>query len=356
MKKILKAIMPSTAVSKIRVIYGKLDLYIIKVFSLSGLSSSFYFLVFSQKFRREHKAVLNGRLEYRHSLINIKNSSILLRRNIHRLEKGLIMQPRREYFAESYIEETLDCYGSCLTSGSIDSNEIKWANDVLSEYFDSVIDTKVISRMRCIYQNLPTPVKLSTESEKYIPYKRSEQVTNVMSAQELEALYIKRRSVRWYLEKEVPANNIYKAIELASLAPSACNRQPYEFIVISNPTKAVNVAKLAMGTAGFAENIRSLIVVVGDLSAYPKERDRHVIYIDASLAAMQFMLALETLGLSSCPINWPDIESNEKRLANELNLPSYKRPVMLISVGYADPLGKIPYSQKKSAELLIEEC
>ena len=51
-----------------------------------------------------------------------------------------------------------------------------------------------------------------------------------------------------------------------------------------------------------------IIVIVGELDAYEYDRDRHLIYIDGSLAAMTFMLALETLGLSSCPINWSGVE------------------------------------------------
>jgi nitroreductase len=68
---------------------------------------------------------------------------------------------------------------------------------------------------------------------------------------------------------------------------------------------------------------------------------------------MQLMLSLETLGLSSCPINWPDIENNERKLANLLNLNIYERPVMLMAVGYAHPEGGIPYSQKKGVSVLV---
>lgn len=70
---------------------------------------------------------------------------------------------------------------------------------------------------------------------------------------------------------------------------------------------------------------------------------------------MQLMLALETMGLSSCPINWPDIEICERKIARKLNLPKHLRPVMLISVGYGQESGKIPFSQKKSAKILIKE-
>ena len=164
-----------------------------------------------------------------------------------------------------------------------------------------------------------------------------------------------RRSVRWYQEKKVPMESIEQALAVATQAPSACNRQPFSFFVFNEPEEAQKIGKIPMGTVGFSHNFQCTVVVVGELSAYPHERDRHVIYIDASLASMQFMLALETLGLSSCVINWPDEEFCEKEMTKTLKLNFDQRPIMLISVGYAQQTGKIPFSQKKSPNQLIKE-
>lgn len=65
-------------------------------------------------------------------------------------------------------------------------------------------------------------------------------------------------------------------------------------------------------------------------------------------ASMQLMLALDTLGLASCPINWPDVERLERKMDKFLQLQPWQRPVMLIAVGYPDPTGGIPFSAKKS--------
>ena len=96
-----------------------------------------------------------------------------------------------------------------------------------------------------------------------------------------------------------------------------------------------------------------MVVVVGDLSAYPFEKDRHIIYIDSGLAVMQMQLALETQGLASCCINWPDIERHERQMALELDLAPYQRPVMLLAVGYPLADALVPYSAKKNASDLV---
>ncbi|WP_051333576.1 nitroreductase family protein [Aliagarivorans marinus] len=320
--------------------------------SRSQRLSKLYFSLFSSEFKREQHAVLSGHRAYQRSLHHIGDSSVLLRRNIHRLEKGLIMRPRRSAFGKDYLNETLDCYSRCLNAASIDRQELQWAYDVLTAYF-SVVDLSLpwLDKAYKRFCALREPQKNSG----YVPYRRSEGVKSETSFEQFLTLCQQRRSVRWYQEKAVSMKVIEQAVQAASLAPSACNRQPFRFYTALQGKHVQDIASIAMGTAGFIHNIPAVIVVVGDLSAYPFERDRHVIYIDGSLAAMQLMLALETMGLSTCPINWPDIEEKERSLSLRLGLKPYERPIMLISVGYPDPEGMIPYSHKKSPSQLIKE-
>jgi nitroreductase len=330
------------------------SLLVLPVVSRSTILTSVFYFLFSRKFDREHKAILSGRHAYQKSLTKIGQTSTLLRRNIHRLEKGLIMQPRRDVFAEGYVVETVKAYQLAMHSDLLCIEERKWFTDVLNEYFSIVQDTEVISKARTIFKEIDEVVPEEESFKKYIPYPfESLPITNV-DFDELHKLFIKRRSVRWYQDGDVPIELIEKAINIATLAPSACNRQPYSFYVSSNKNKAKEMAACAGGTVGWVDNIPCTIAIIGDLSAYPFERDRHLIYVDASLASMQLMLALETLGLSSCTINWPDVESAENKMRNLLNIEYYQRPIMLLSVGYAENKGGIAYSQKKESRILTK--
>jgi len=67
---------------------------------------------------------------------------------------------------------------------------------------------------------------------------------------------------------------------------------------------------------------------------------------------MSFVYALETLGLSSCCINWPEIAHRDERMRKSLGLTHDQRPVMLIAVGYPDPKGLVPRSTKKPLDNL----
>lgn len=321
-------------------------------FKSSRILASIYYAGLSAKFSREHQAVLSGKAAYQKTLSEIGDTSFMLRRNTHRLEKGLIMEPRRAVFAENFIEETVKTFRRATILDCLNREEEKWIYDVLTEYFSIVDESQVIKKARLIFDEISRDYQ---SEKKYTPYPFDDLPESDISYGELRKLFIKRRSVRWYQDKYVPHDLIEKAVEIASFAPSACNRQPYSFYVSDNKEKAIEIAKCAGGTAGWADNIPCTIAVVGDLSAYPEERDRHIIYIDGSLAAMQLMLALETMGLSSCSINWADVEKAEKRIRKLLNLKIYQRPIMLLSIGYAQTKGGIPFSQKKDPKILIKK-
>jgi len=351
-KSAVKRILPKWLIDSVLYAKKTLGLMLPPLFKGNRFMGSVYYAMLSRQFDREHQAVLAGKVAYEKGVKQIGGSSTLLRRNIHRLEKGLIMEPRREIFAEKFIGETVNIYQRAMNQGGLQSDEKKWFTDVLAEYFSVVKETDLISKAKQVFQQ---SLVVSDEEKKFIPYFFDELPDTDVQYDELNKLFIKRRSVRWYQDKGVPMKMIEKAVNIATLAPSACNRQPYSFYVSETKLKAVELAKCAGGTLGWSENIPCTIVIVGDLSAYPGERDRHLIYIDGSLAAMQLMLALETLGLSTCAINWPDVKIAEQKMEKLLGLKPYESPVMLLSVGYAKEKGGIPYSQKKNAEVLIKK-
>jgi nitroreductase len=307
--------------------------------------------VFSGQFRREHKAALNGRLKHKNSL-KAKNSSgavYTLRRNTHRLEKGLIMKPRRPVFALDFIEQTVSVY-KAIIGNDIERPEnektLMWARDVLQEYFACVdLGNEVIAKAKESFSSCQGLASGETELR---PYVRDLDERVGVSIDDLHQLAIRRRSCRWFRSDPVPRKLIDRAVEIGTLAPSACNRQPYEFRIFDHPELAQQIGAIPGGTAGFNHNFPCVIVLVGDLAAFPYDRDRHVPYIDASLAAMGFQFALEAQGLSSCCINWPEVESREKALCQALGLNGSQRVIMLIAVGYPDPDAMVPYSQKKT--------
>ncbi|MFT6399223.1 MAG: nitroreductase [Bradymonadia bacterium] len=312
-----------------------------------------YYAIFDRSFAREHRGVLHGTRRYHELHQQGAANRFQLRRNTHRLEKGLLMKPRRDVFAIGYLQEMMDAYELGLASigAGGDSEEIRWSHDVLTEYFSVCGPNEVVDVQRARFEALP-PISRPADEPASVPYQRDLDGPLPVEFEAFQKLAKRRRSVRWFLDTPVPRELVDQAIVAAAEAPSACNRQPFHFRVFDDPELVQTVSTLPMGTKGFAHNFPMIVVVVGQLRAYFKPRDRHLIYIDGSLASMSFMFALETLGLSSCPINWPDIPAREKQMAKQLNLEPDQRPIMLIAIGYPDPDGAVAFSHKQSLDHL----
>ena len=325
-----------------------------RLFPRWPFASSAYYAFASDAFHREHTAVLAGR----HRYVEQESSGrqrYLLRRNIHMLEKGLVMRPRRGVFALDYIAGTVATYQALLCDANFDCSvdeELQWANDVLAAYFETAGTHPVVDGARAEFTRSAPGSDRRSPTPGLCPYQRDLSKPPPVAYENLFALARLRRSVRWFESKAVPRRLIDQALAVAGLSPSACNRQPFQFRVIDEPELVGKVAGIPMGTRGYAENIPVFVVIVGDLSAFFSERDRHLIYTDGCLAAMSFVFALETLGLSSCCINWPDIAEREAAMAEFLRLRPHERPIMCVAVGYPDRQGMVPFSQKKSLNQL----
>ncbi|WP_257668499.1 nitroreductase family protein [Parapedobacter tibetensis] len=319
---------------------GKFRAKVARTIKNSSIGKSVYYLFITTRFKDESIAVFRGIKMYQSSSSSGNIST--LRRNIHRIEKGLITPNPRPYFAESYIHETVVQFKKIASLGH-DKSSAQWAFGILNQYFQTVQSTPKIKQAETLFLESAK----DSEPANHRTFKAEERAPNTITHTDFLNLNIKRRSVRYYLQQQVPRELVEKAVAVALQAPSACNRQPFMFRIIDDPELLKTASRLPIGTESFADQIQMMVFVVGDLSYYFDVRDKHVIYIDGSLAAMNFILSLETLGLSSCMINWGDIPERNKALKDFLHLNVWERCVMAISVGYADPKGGIPSSIKK---------
>ncbi len=308
--------------------------------------SVFFFI--TRSYQLEQHALLSGIKRFSFLAKQEKTSVSLLRRNIHRLEKGLIMQPRKAQFAVDYIYQTVEIFENHVNQSNAPSSELDWAFCVLDYYFDVVALEHEAIKLSCVlFKKIKyTPKSLAS---KPFNYKEKRFQTNIF-----QELVHKRKSVRWFKDNSAPSpETIRKAVDIAMQAPSACNRQSFEYHFITEGKLLAQLLALPGGVVGFANNIPSLMVVVGDYSGYYLERDRHLIYIDSSLSTMLMLLAIEEMGFNSCVLNWPENDRNNQKINKILSLPSYKKVIMLIALGQGENEGGIPYSHKKDASSVL---
>ena len=342
---LIKKILGETATHSIRHFLNQLQEKWLILASQSKLTARLHYTLFSSAFDREMQGVLSGHVLHLENRRSTEPVNYFLRRSIHRLEKGLIMRPYRPVFALSYINETVKAYRAGRIAG-LNTAEIKWAHNVLSRYFQVTEAHPVIEQARCAFIAIENAAEKKIVDCGYIPYQRNLSQPLPVTTEALAELAWRRRSVRWYEQRPVTRSLIDQAIQIGALSPSACNRQPFEFRIFDDSDLVKKLVRLPGGASGFDSNIPIIAVLVGHLRAYPLPQDRHLIYIDGGLAAMSFIYGLETAGLSSCAINWPDIAEQETAMANMLKLSKDERIIMLIAIGYPDPSGLVPNSKK----------
>ncbi|MEM2920892.1 MAG: nitroreductase family protein [Candidatus Bathyarchaeia archaeon] len=137
-----------------------------------------------------------------------------------------------------------------------------------------------------------------------------------------EALRI-RRSVRAYEERPVPKEALDRILEAGRLAPSARNRQPWHFIVVTDAEKRKVIAKAPF--AKFVAEAPVVIVGLGDAKASPRWY-----MVDVAIALENMVIAATAEGLGTCWIGG-FIEDELRKL---LEIPEDLKIVALVSVGY----------------------
>jgi len=273
------------------------------------------------------------------------------RRNIHRLEKGLSYSEIRSTFAKDYIIESVNYLLNGVAKGTFDTETIAWGISVLETYFKQVDKSEEIKEAKIEFEKIIHENKLKPDSSQIPSISKYRQKVSI-TYDDLLSLSIRRRSVRYFTNQKVDEELIKKAYEVAKFSPSACNRQAFDFYFYNETEIVQKISEVPGGVKGYS--LPSVIVVIGNYSGYFDERDVNAPIIDSSLSTMSFMYALETLGLSSVCINWPNLPDRERKIRKIISLKPYQFIVMMIGVGYPAEEGKIPYSAKRSADSVVK--
>lgn len=181
----------------------------------------------------------------------------------------------------------------------------------------------------------------------------------------------KRRAVRLFNDRPVDKKDIRTAIEIATLAPSAHNMQPWKFVVVREQKEAL--AELGFNANG--DQIRQAQAVIAIFSdtdlpkrarkiarigvnqlgddvlakfaqTYPKQFERYdeqttsdYLALNAGLVTMNLVLALTDQGIGSNIL----LGFDKTKVNEVLDIDSRFRPEVLVTVGYTDEKAEPSY-------------
>jgi nitroreductase len=162
-----------------------------------------------------------------------------------------------------------------------------------------------------------------------------------------------RCSVRHFAEAPVDEADIIKAVQWAQKSPSVCNRQEIRILAINSAEKIQKILLLQGGTRGFAEQVKTLLIVGGDLRAFHSPAERNQVYCDSGIFAMSLLLGLHYLGLGTCPLHWCVDPSKDRQLRELADIPSSCTVAMLIAVGTLPEQFYVAYSQRIPVDAVL---
>lgn len=148
-----------------------------------------------------------------------------------------------------------------------------------------------------------------------------------------------RQSVRKFDGKPIGREILDKCIEAARLSPSACNAQPWKFILVDEPGLVKEVAECTYGSIvkfnKFTDDAGAMVVVVMEPGTFASSAgaaftNTDYAYMDMGMAVEHFCLQAAELGVGTCILGW----SRHKDIKKILGIPAKKKIGLLIAIGY----------------------
>lgn len=275
-----------------------------------------------------------------------------LRRWEHAIDKGLQLPERRPGFGKDKIRLIVKMI-TLLKRFPDRCRTIACTVEILRRY-QQVLESDLASASAG-----PMQVELSEwtkELSGYLDEFGSIECTEqaVPSPEQLSPLLFQRRSVRRWSDKPVDKSMLRSLVEAALWGPSSCNRQPTKFLFVEDPSKKALLISTATGASGFTEYAPVICVLLNDIRAYSGPCERHLAYIDTSIAAENLALAAHELGLGAVWLNWalPDVAS-EKHVREALRIPTWYAVIGLIALGYPDETASCPPPARRQIDEVI---
>ncbi len=158
-----------------------------------------------------------------------------------------------------------------------------------------------------------------------------------------------RYSCREYSDRPVSDETLMAVLDMARLAPSACNRQPWMFLIADGDDE--RQAILDSYKRDWIRSAPRFIITLGDHSAAwhrPEDGKDHT-DVDVSIAVEHICLAATALDLGTCWV----CNFDPAVIRKSFNLPDHLEPVAIIPIGYPAKPDVVPAKTRKSLDEIV---
>ena len=156
-----------------------------------------------------------------------------------------------------------------------------------------------------------------------------------------------RYSCRSYQPQSVEQEKLEYVMECVRLAPSACNKQPWRFRIVSSEEGRKGLCECYEGEWFRSAPLYIVASVLHD-EEWVRGDGKHHGDIDVAIAVEHLCLAAAQQGLGTCWVCNFDVE----RCKRVLSLAANEEPTVLIPIGY--PADKPKEKQRKDIKLVVD--
>jgi len=144
---------------------------------------------------------------------------------------------------------------------------------------------------------------------------------------------LNRSTVKSFKNLPIEDNILQNVLEAGRLAPSAKNRQPWRFLVLTEIPVREKIMEACYGDKRIIQAPAVIVSCTTNID-YRMPNGQLSYPIDISIANAFMMLQAENSGLGSCVLT----TYNEESVKDILTVPYSMRAVMILCIGYAEDL------------------
>lgn len=270
----------------------------------------------------------------------------------HTLEKGITMPNRRLGFGQDRVRCIIEnCRYILEQWGVVNSIEFQSAIANLRQYKDIHEES-----------NFRLPNELLSGISELLPYLMVADENNIQTTKDdffrpcsdFEQFAYSRHSVRSFSKVPVDEGKLMRAIRIAQVAPSACNRQATRVKIISTQEGKNLCCSLQHGNRGFGDKADKWLLITTELGAWSHRHIRNG-FIDAGIFTANLLYALHYEGIAACTLNALLTPEEREELRKKLGYPESEEPVCFVVIGNASEEFMVCRSRRLELERIVQK-
>lgn len=248
---------------------------------------------------------------------------------------------------------------------------------IKSGWNDAILLQKILSS-KVFANSFSTPHKIGTAIlEKFVDHKRNnggrQQISEIQKSDSefydnsgtfnynykfnsfedflsAENFFMTRYSHRSFLDSKIDRSTLERIITLASKTPSVCNRQEWFTYIIQDDCLIQEALSHQAGNRGFGNEIKNLMIICTDLSAFIPGQEAYQQWIDGGMFSMSIVYAIHSIGLVSCCLNWSVDPKTDLNLRDKLKIKNNHSVMMMLAFGEPELNALVCHSRRKPIE------